>query len=126
MFALWSWAASLIATIVTALSRLDGLLLRSRHVAVLAEAPQVIRHMRAVREDVVHLVRLIATEDADTTIPFEDRAPNLLPVLRELLTAPRLPTPRHQGQSDATRRLRARRTSKESKPQHPRPRYGQL
>ena len=96
MFALWSWAASLIATIIAALSRLDGLLLRSRHVAVLAEAPQVIRHVGAIGEDMVHLVCGVAAEHAHATIPFEDRLPDLRPVLRELLTAPRLPTPRHR------------------------------
>lgn len=95
MFALWPWAASLIAAIIAALSCLDGLLLCSSHMAVLAETPQVIRHVGSVREDVIHLIRPGATEHADTTIPLEDSAPDLLPILRELLTAPRLPTPRH-------------------------------
>ena len=104
MLTLRPWAASLVATIVAALSCLDGLLLRSRHMAVLAEAPQVVRHVRAIWEDVVHLIRLIAAEHAETTVALKDRAPNLLPVLRELLTAPGLPTPRHRLQSDAVQR----------------------
>ena len=103
MLTLRPWAASLIAPIVAALSCLDRLLLRSSHMAVLAEAPQVIRHVRAVWEDVIHLVRLIAAEHTEPAIPFEDRAPNLLPVLRELLTAPGLPTPRQQYAPTTTR-----------------------
>lgn len=107
MLTLRPWAASLIAAIIAALSCLDGLLLRPSHVAVLAEAPQVIRDVRAVREDVVHLIRLIATEHAKTAVTLKDRAPDLLPVLRELLTAPRLPTPRHLLRPYAVRRRRA-------------------
>ena len=95
MLTLRPWTASLIATIIAALSCLNRLLLCSSHMAVLAEAPQVIRHMRAVREDVVHLIRRVAAEHADAAVPFEDRSPDLRPVLREFLTAPRLTTPRH-------------------------------
>ena len=95
MLTLRPWAASLIAPIVAALSCLDGLLLRSRHVAVLAEAPEIVWHVRAIREDMIHLIRGVAAEHAHATIPFEDCLPDLRPVLRELLTAPGLPTPRH-------------------------------
>lgn len=95
MLTLRPWAASLIAAIIAALSCLDRLLLRSRHVAVLAEAPQVIRDVRAVREDVVHLIRLTTTEHTDTTVSFEDSGPNFRPILRQLTAAPRLFTPRH-------------------------------
>lgn len=63
--------------------------------AVLAEAPQVIWDVRAVREDMVHLIRLVATEHAEPTIALKDSGPDLTPVLRQLLTAPRLTTPRH-------------------------------
>ena len=103
------WAASLIAPIVAALSCLDRLLLRSSHMAVLAEAPQVIRDVRAVWEDVVHLIRPGTTEHATPAVALKDREPDLLPVLRELLTAPGLPTPRQQYAPATTRQ------------QHPRP-----
>ena len=103
MFALWSWPASLVAAIIATLAGLYGLLLRSGHVAVLAEAPQIVWHVGAIREDVVHLVRPIAAEYTESTVPFEDRAPDLLPVLRELLTAPGLPTPRQQYAPATTR-----------------------
>ena len=96
MLTLRPWAASLIVAIIAALSCLNRLLLRPRHVAVLAEAPQVIRHVGSVGEDVVHLIRPGPTEHTDAAIAFKDRTPDLLPVLRELLTAPRLPTPRHR------------------------------
>lgn len=62
MLTLWPRSASLIAAIVATLPRLDGLLLRSDHVTVLAEAPQVIWDVRTIRKDMIHLIRLIATE----------------------------------------------------------------
>ena len=95
MLTLRPWAASLIAAIIAAFSCLDGLLLRPCHMAVLAEAPQIVRYMGSVGEDVVHLIRPGPTEHTDAAIAFKDRAPNLLPILREFLTAPRLSTPRH-------------------------------
>lgn len=82
MLTLRPWASSLIATSIAALSRLNGLLLCSDHVAVLAETPQVIRHVRPVREDVIHLIRLIATEHTKPAVTLKYRAPDLLPVLR--------------------------------------------
>lgn len=103
MLTLRPWAASLVAAIVAALSCLDGLLLRSRHVAVLAEAPQVVWHVGAIREDMVHLIRPSATEHATPAVALKDREPDLLPVLRELLTAPGLPTPRQQYAPATTR-----------------------
>ena len=90
-------------TIIAALSRLNGLLLCSSHMAVLAEAPQIVWGVRPIREDVIHLVCLIAAEHAKSAVAFKDRAPDLLPVLRELLTAPGLPTP-HQQYAPATTR----------------------
>ena len=96
MLTLRPWAASLIATIVAALSCLDGLLLCSCHMAVLAETPEIVRDVRPIGEDMIHLISRAAAEHAHTAIPFEDRLPDLRPVLRELLTSPRLPTPRHQ------------------------------
>lgn len=82
MLTLHPWAASLIAAIIAALSSLNGLLLCSSHMAVLAEAPQVILDVRAIGEYVVHLVGLVAAEYAESTVPFEDCVPDLLPVLR--------------------------------------------
>ena len=82
MLTLRPWAASLIAPIVAALSCLDGLLLCSSHMAVLAKAPQIVWDVWPIREDVVHLVRLVATEHTEAAIPFEDCVPDLLPVLR--------------------------------------------
>ena len=95
MLTLRPWAASLIAAIIAAFSCLDGLLLRPCHMAVLAETPEIVRDVRPVREDVIHLIRLVAAEHAKPAVTLKDRAPDLLPVLRELLTAPGLPTPRH-------------------------------
>lgn len=103
MFTLRPWTSNLITPIIAALSRLDGLLLRSSHVAVLAEAPQIVWDVRPIREDMVHLIRPSATEHAKTAVTLKDRAPDLLPVLRKLLTAPRLPTPRQQHAPATTR-----------------------
>lgn len=103
MLTLRSWTSSLVASIVAALSCLDGLLLCSSHMAVLAEAPQVIWDVRAIGKDVVHLIRPSTTEHATPAVALKDREPDLLPVLRELLTAPGLPTPRQQYAPATTR-----------------------
>ena len=90
-------AASLIAAIIATLPGFDGLLLRPDHMAVLAEAPQVVWDVRAVREDMVHLVRLVAAEHTEPAVALKNYSPDVRPVLRQLLTAPGLTTPRHRS-----------------------------
>lgn len=94
--------------IIAALAGLYGLLLRPGHMAVLAQAPEIVWHVRAIWKDVVHLISWIAAEYAHAPIPFEDCLPDLRPVLRELLAAPRLPTPRHWYAPAITRQWRPR------------------
>ena len=79
------------------LPRLDRLLLRSDHMAVLAEAPQVVWDVWAIREDMVHLVSAVAAEHTEPAVTLKDCGPNLPPVPGKLLTAPGLTIPRHRS-----------------------------
>ena len=62
---------------------------------VLAETPQIVWYVRTIREDMVHLIRLVAAEHTEPAVTLKDCDPNLPPVLGKLLTAPGLTTPRH-------------------------------
>lgn len=85
MLALRSRASSLIASIIASLPGFYRLLLRAHHVAVLAQGSKIVRHVRAVGDNVVHLIRWVTAEHAQAAISPQDHSPNLVPVLRELL-----------------------------------------
>lgn len=100
MLLLGAWAPSLVASIIAPASSLYRLLLRTLHVAALAEASQVVGHVWPIGEDMVHLVCRGTAEDARFRIPTQDYLSDFRPVLWELLAATRLTLPGHYQMSD--------------------------
>lgn len=100
MLLLGARAPSLVASIIAPTTSLYRLLLRTLHVAALAEASQVVGHVGPIGENVVHLVGRGTTEDARFRIPTQDYLSDFCPVLRELLATTRLTLPGHYQMSD--------------------------
>lgn len=100
MLLLGARAPSLVASIIAPSASLYRLLLRTLHVAALAEASQVVWHVGAIGEDVVHLVGRGTAEDACFRISTQDHLSDLCPVLWELLATTRLTLPGHYQMSD--------------------------
>ena len=68
--------------------------------AALAQASEVVEHVRAIREHVVHLIGWGSAEQARVPVPPKNPLADLSPVLRELLLTSGLFLPSHYQIAD--------------------------